>query len=40
VVDDERLGLRTADELRAELEAGLTREWSDLNPLRILEPRK
>ena len=40
VVDDERLGLRTADELRAELAAGLTREWSDFNPLRILEPRK
>ena len=40
VVDDERLGLRTADELRTELEAGLTREWSDFNPLRVLEPRK
>src|SRR5690606_11422900 len=32
VVDDETLGLRTADELRAELEAGITREMSDFNP--------
>ena len=34
VVDDPTLGLRTADELRAELTRGLTRELSDLNPLR------
>jgi tetratricopeptide (TPR) repeat protein len=40
VVDDDRLGLRSADELRAELERGLTRELSDFNPLRVLETRK
>jgi len=40
VVDDATLGLRTADELRAELQRGLTRELSDLNPLRVLRTRK
>jgi hypothetical protein len=40
VVDDATLGLRTADELRAELTRGLTRELSDLNPLRVLRTRK
>jgi hypothetical protein len=40
VVDDTNLGMRTADELRAELQRGLTRDASDLNPLRVLEPRK
>ncbi len=40
VVADERLALRTADELRAEIASGLTREWSDLNPLRVLRERK
>ena len=40
VVDDETLGLRSADELRAELERGLTREWSDLNPLKVLRERQ
>ncbi len=40
VVDDPRLGMHSADELRAELVAGQTREWSDLNPLRVLEQRK
>jgi hypothetical protein len=32
--------IRTADELRAELQAGLTRDSSDFNPLRVLRPRK
>jgi hypothetical protein len=32
--------IRTADELRAELEAGLARDASDFNPLRILRERK
>ena len=32
--------IRTADELKAELEAGLRREASDFNPLRILRERK
>jgi hypothetical protein len=40
VVDDPDLGMKSADELRAELERGLTREASDLNPLRLFRPRK
>lgn len=40
VVDDARLGMRTGDELRAELQRGLTRDASDLNPLRLFRPRK
>jgi hypothetical protein len=40
VVDDPQLGMRTADELRAELERGLTRDASDFNPLRLLKPRR
>jgi hypothetical protein len=39
-VADQSLGMRTADELRAELQRGLTREASDLNPMRVLEGRK
>jgi hypothetical protein len=40
VVDDADLGMRSADELRAELEEGLTRDASDFNPLRLLRVRK
>jgi tetratricopeptide (TPR) repeat protein len=40
VVEDDNLGMKTADELRAELQRGLTREASDLNPLRVFETRK
>jgi hypothetical protein len=40
VVDDPNLQIHTADELRAELEAGLTHDASDFNPLRIFEGRK
>ena len=40
VVDDPDLQLRTGDELRAEIVAGMTRDWSDLNPLRVLGARK
>ena len=40
VVDDASLGLHTADELRAELQRGLTHDLSDLNPLRVLRTRK
>jgi hypothetical protein len=40
VVDDPTLQIQTADELRAELQAGLTRDVSDFNPLRIFESRK
>lgn len=39
-VDDETLGIRSADELRAELSAGLTRELDDLNPFRVFRERK
>jgi hypothetical protein len=39
-VEDADLGMRTADELRAELEAGLRRDLSDLNPMRIFRQRK
>ena len=40
VVDDDNLQMRSADELRAELQAGLERDASDFNPLRLLEQRK
>jgi hypothetical protein len=39
-VPDPSLDLRTADELRAELQRGLTKDASDLNPMRVLEKRK
>ena len=39
-VPDPSIDMRTADELRAELRRGLTREASDLNPMRVLERRK
>ena len=40
VTDDRTLGLRTAAELKAELEKGTEQTWSDLSPLRVLEERK
>jgi hypothetical protein len=40
VADDPTLGLRTAAELKAELEKGTEATWSDFDPARILEPRK
>ena len=40
IVDDDTLLMRSADELRAELEAGLSRTLSDFNPLRMLDTRK
>ena len=40
VVEDSDLGMKTGDELRAELQRGLTRDASDLNPLRVFQPRK
>ncbi len=40
VVNDEGLQMHSADELKAELEAGLRREASDFNPARLLRPRK
>jgi hypothetical protein len=40
VVDDPDLAMKTADELRAELERGVTRDASDFNPLKVFRPRK
>jgi len=40
VVDDPNLQMRSADELKTELEAGLRAEVSDLNPLRVFRQRK
>jgi hypothetical protein len=40
VVADPLLQMHTAAELKAELEKGTERRWGDLNPLKLLEPRK
>jgi len=40
VVDDIELPMRSADELRAELQRGITREASDFNPLKVFRSRK
>ena len=40
VVDDPELGIKTGDELKAELERGVTREAADFNPLKIFRSRK
>ena len=40
VVEDAAIAMHTADEVKAELEAGLTRDLSDFNPLRLVQPRK
>ncbi len=39
-VDDAELQIRTAAELKAELERGLERSLDDFNPLRVLRERK
>ena len=39
-VDDAGLGLRTSDELRAELTRGTTRDASDFSPMRVLRKRQ
>jgi hypothetical protein len=39
-VDDENLQMRTAAELKAELEQGTERTWGDVNPLKVLRTRK
>ncbi len=39
-IDDADLQLHTPAELKAELEAGTARSWSDLNPLKVLRQRK
>jgi hypothetical protein len=40
VVDDADLQMHSADELRAELQRGVTRQASDFNPLRVFRTRK
>ena len=40
VVDDANLGLRSADELRAELQRGVVRDASDFNPMKLFRERK
>ena len=40
VVSDPGLQMQTADELRAELRGGITRDWSDVNPARVFRSRK
>lgn len=40
VVDDSDLQLRSGDELKAELQAGLRRDASDFNPLKVFRQRK
>jgi tetratricopeptide (TPR) repeat protein len=40
VVADPMLQMHTAAELKAELEKGSERRWGDLNPLKLLDPRK
>jgi hypothetical protein len=40
MVDDPDLQMHSADELKAELERGLTRDASDFNPLRVFRKRK
>jgi hypothetical protein len=40
VVDDPDLQMHSADELRAELQRGVTVEAADFNPLRVLRKRK
>lgn len=40
LVEDASLGMKSSDELKAELERGLRRDASDLNPLRVLDSRK
>ena len=40
VVEDQSLGMRSAEELKAELERGMRRDASDFNPFRVLDTRK
>ena len=40
LVDDPGLGMHTGDELKAELERGVTREASDYNPFKVFRSRK
>ena len=40
IVDDQNLQMHSAAELKAELEQGIERSWSDVNPLKVLRTRK
>ena len=40
IVDDPNLRMHSAAELKAELEQGTERSWSDINPLKVLRTRK
>jgi hypothetical protein len=40
IVDDPDLGMHSGDELKAELQRGVTRDASDLNPLKVFRARK
>jgi hypothetical protein len=40
LVDDPNLQMHTPAELKAELQQGLEKSWSDLNPLKIIRGRK
>jgi hypothetical protein len=40
IVDDPGLNMRSSDELKAELERGVRRDASDLNPLSVFDRRK
>lgn len=40
IVDDPDLGMHSADELKAELERGVTHDASDFNPLKVFRARK
>ena len=40
LVDDSDLGMRSSDEVKAELERGVRREAADFNPLRVFDDRK
>jgi hypothetical protein len=39
-IDDPDLRIRTAAELKVELEQGLERSWTDVNPLKVFRTRK
>lgn len=39
-IEDDNLQMRTAAELKAELEQGTERSWGDLNPLEVMRKRK
>jgi tetratricopeptide (TPR) repeat protein len=40
LVDDPNLGMHSADELKAELQRGITHDASDFNPLKVFRTRK